>query len=313
MRIQRQGDIGRADMEALGTGVTVLTTDPRRIPTAAWEVRKELTAIDEACSRFRPDSELEVANRASGHRIALSPLLAEAVEAALRAASTTGGAVDPTVGEAMKVVGYDRDFALIEFDPSPVVNVAPVKGWSCVRFDRRWGTLQVPSGIQLDLGATAKALAADRAAARARSETGCGVLVSLGGDIATSGPAPSGGWNIHVTDWHGSGSDAPGQTVRIDSGALATSSTSVRRWKRGEVEMHHILDPATGLPVEAIWKTVSVAAATCVDANTATTASIVKGEAAVAWLTAMGLPARLVRVDGSVTVVGGWPAERLAA
>jgi thiamine biosynthesis lipoprotein len=300
-------------MQALGTGVTVLTTDPREIAAAAMEVRKELQAVDEACSRFRPDSELEVANRSSGHRVAVGPLLAEAIGVALRAAAITGGAVDPTVGEAMQVVGYDRDFSQVESSLEPVVNVARASGWTCVSFDRRWGTLQVPAGIQLDLGATAKALAADRAAARSQLATGCGVLLSLGGDIATAGAAPPGGWRVRVTDWHGAGPDAPGQTVRIDSGGLATSSTTVRRWSRGGREMHHILDPATGLPAEVVWKTATAVAATCVDANIATTASIVKGAGALEWLVQQGLPARLVRPDGSVTVIGGWPSERLAA
>ncbi len=70
-------------------------------------------------------------------------------------------------------------------------------------FDRRWGTLRLPAGVQLDLGATAKAFAADRAARRAQAEVGGGVLVSLGGDIATAGEAPGQGWVVRVTDWHG--------------------------------------------------------------------------------------------------------------
>ena len=280
---------------------------------AALEVRSEIEAIDRACSRFREDSDLEVANRASGHRLAVGPLLGEAIGVALRAASVTDGAVDPTVGEAMQVVGYDRDFSSVESSLSPVVDIKPLRGWTCVSFDRRWGTLQAPAGIKLDLGATAKALAADRAATRAHAAAGCGVLVSLGGDISTAGDGPRGGWKVLVTDWHGAGPDSPGQTVSIDSGALATSATTVRRWRRAGEEMHHIIDPATGRPAKVVWKAVSVAAATCVDANIASTASIVKGEDAVDWLSAHGLCARLVRPDGSVTVLGGWPVQELAA
>ena len=313
MTIREQGGVGRADMRALGTGITVLTTDPHEIAVAALEVRHELEAIDRACSRFRDDSDLEVANRASGHRLAVGPLLSEAIEVALRAASLTDGAVDPTVGEAMQVVGYDRDFSAVESSLSPVVNVQPIRGWTCVSFDKRWGTLQVPAGIRLDLGATAKALGADRAAGRAHAAARCGVLVSLGGDISTAGDAPRGGWRVLVTDWHGAGPESPGQMVRIDSGALATSATTVRRWKRAGEEMHHIIDPATGRSAEVVWKAVSVAAATCVDANIASTASIVKGEEAVEWLSRHGLSARLVRPDGSVTVLGGWPVQELAA
>jgi thiamine biosynthesis lipoprotein len=304
---------GRADFRALGTGVTVLTTDPGRIAATALEVRQELVEVDAACSRFRPDSEIEIVNRSHGHTVTVSPLLSEAIGAALRAAEITGGDLDPTVGEAMKVIGYDRDFASIRPDSAPLLRVAPVRGWTSVAFNQRWGTLQVPAGISLDLGATAKALAADRAAARAAGAAGCGVLVSLGGDLATAGDPPAAGWHVRVTDWHGNRPDAPGQTVCIRSGGLATSSTTVRRWERGGQSIHHIIDPRTGRPAEVVWRTVSVTAANCLDANIASTTSIIRGEGALPWLVSLGLDARLVRPNGAVTVLGTWPGERAAA
>jgi thiamine biosynthesis lipoprotein len=276
-------------------------------------VRRELAEVDAACSRFRPDSELEVANRAGGRLVVVGPLLAEAIEVALRAARITEGDVDPTVGPVMQAIGYDRDFAEIESIRESAFTSIPVSGWEQVSFDRRWGTLRLPAGVQLDLGATAKALAADRAAERAGAEVGGGVLVSLGGDIATAGAAPEEGWLVKVTDWHGAGLGAPGQTVKIESGGLATSSTTVRRWSRGGRDVHHIVDPAKGSPAEVVWRTVSVAATSCVDANIASTAAIIRGERSPAWLAQLGLPARLVRPDGAVTVVAGWPAEQVAA
>jgi FAD:protein FMN transferase len=312
-RITAVNGIGRADFRALGTGVTILTTDPGRIAAAALEVRDELPEVEAACSRFRPDSELEIANHANGRTVTVSPRLSEAIAAALRAAEITGGDLDPTVGEAMKVIGYDRDFAAIHPDPAPLVTVAPVRGWTSVRLNQRWGTLQIPAGISLDLGATAKGLAADRAAARAARAAGCGVLVSLGGDIATAGDPPTSGWHVRVSDWHGDGPDAPGQTICIRSGGLATSSTTARRWERGGQSMHHIIDPRTGRPAEVVWRTVSVTAASCLDANIASTTSIIRGEGALPWLASLGLSARLVRPNGSVTVLGTWPAARAAA
>jgi FAD:protein FMN transferase len=306
-------EVGRAQFKALGTGAVVLTTGAAEIARAAAEVRAEVDAIDEACSRFRADSELEVANRASGHRVAVGPILADAIDTALRAAELTEGDVDPTVGEALRVIGYDTDFDSVTRDGRSVVRFVPARGWRSVSFDRRNVLLQMPAGIRLDLGATAKALAADRAARRAAAATGCGVLVSLGGDIATSGPHPASGWLVRVTEWHGSPLDAPGQTVRLDSGGLATSSTAVRAWTRGGDRVHHIVDPRSGRPVEPIWTTVTVAAGTCVDANVAATAAIVRGERGPAWLQSLGLPARLVRQQGTVVAVGGWPAEGRAA
>jgi thiamine biosynthesis lipoprotein len=136
------------------------------------------------------------------------------------------------------------------------------------------------------------------------------VLVNLGGDLTVAGSTPpDGGWAVLVTDDHRSPLDADGQTVAVRSGGLATSSTTVRRWRAGGREHHHIVDPRTGLAAAEIWRTVSVAAATCVDANTASTAAIVRGREAPAWLDRMGLPARLVALDGSVSTTGAWPGE----
>jgi thiamine biosynthesis lipoprotein len=177
-----------------------------------------------------------------------------------------------------------------------------------VSLDRERRLVRVPAGIKLDLGATAKAWAADRGAAACASAGACGALVSIGGDVATSGPAPRGGWQVHVTDDHRSDPSAPGQRVSIRAGGLATSSTAVRRWSHEARTMHHIIDPASGAPVASSWRTVSVAAADCADANIAATASIVLAGAAPRWLAEQGLPARLCANDGSVTLVGDWPA-----
>ncbi|MDX6641728.1 MAG: FAD:protein transferase, partial [Solirubrobacteraceae bacterium] len=238
------------------------------------------------------------------------PLLLEAVEVALRAAALTGGAVDPTVGEALVLAGYDRDFALGLQEPARPVRARRVRGWRAIAVDRARGRITVPRGVRVDLGATAKALAADRAAAAAARAGGCGALVNLGGDIAVAGEPPSGGWSVRVADDHRAAPDAPGQTLTIGSGGLATSSTTVRRWGRAS---HHIIDPQTSRPADSRWRTVSVAAGSCVDANTAATAAIVRDGDAPAWLESAMLPARLVDRDDRVLAVAGWPAERAAA
>jgi thiamine biosynthesis lipoprotein len=101
----------------------------------------------------------------------------------------------------------------------------------------------------------------------------------------------------------------PTQIVRLVSGAIATSSTACRQWRRAGSTMHHIVDPRTGQPAGGPWRTVSVAAATCAEANAAATAAIVSGEGAVEWLTLQGMPARLVSHVGTVLHVAGWPAD----
>jgi thiamine biosynthesis lipoprotein len=175
-----------------------------------------------------------------------------------------------------------------------------------VELDREQRTVRVPLGVVLDLGATAKALAADRAADRIHRATGCGVLVNLGGDIAVAGRVPDGGWRVRVTDDEDR-AGPPEQNVAIHEGGLATSSTGVRSWRRGSQTAHHIVSPASGLSAPPYWRTVTVAGATCVAANTASTAAIVRGPGAVRWLEELALPARLVRADGCTTYTGPWP------
>jgi FAD:protein FMN transferase len=299
------------DFTALGTGATVLAADGGPLGAAREAVERELAAVDRACSRFRSDSELAEVGRAGGRQVAVSALLAEIVAASLRVARMTGGAVDPTVGEAMRRIGYDRDFALVaagDLGPLPL-RVGPVPGWRRVELDASRRLLRVPVGVELDLGSTAKAFAADLAARAAAAAARCGVLVSLGGDIAMVGPAPEGGWPVLVAEDHAAPLDGPGQVVRLTRGGLATSTTTVRRWRRGGADLHHIVDPATGLPAAGRWRTASVGAATCVDANAAATAAIVWGEPAAGWLTERRLPGRLVAVDGAVVGLAGWPED----
>jgi thiamine biosynthesis lipoprotein len=303
-----------------GTFGSLIVTRPDALDAAYELLSAEVAGIDAACSRFRPDSELSGVNRAGGRVTEVSSLFAEALETALTAAALTDGDVDPTCGGSLVRLGYDRDFAEVRADTSALTQAAlPAPGWRLVRLDQKQRTVRMPAGVLLDLGATAKALAADRAAARIAAAIGCGVLVNLGGDIAVAGPAPGGGWRIEVSDDLPAGQAggrpdrrARGPVVSIDSGGLATSCTASRDWRRGEARLHHIIVPGTGRPAHGCWRTVTVAAATCVDANTASTAAIIRGDRAVRWLARSSLPARLVRVDGRVVTTGGWPADDLA-
>jgi len=277
---------------------------------AADQLGALLARVDAVASRFRPDSEINALHRAagSGAPVPVSDDLLQAVTIALRAARLTGGSVDPTVGNAMCRIGFDRDFSsVVQGVAGDLPEPGPVAGWRSVTVDAEHSTVNLPSGVVLDLGATAKAWAVDRAATSIASRLQCGVLVSIGGDIAVGGPAPEGGFSIGIADVCGD-PDAP-QTVSIESGGLATSGVGNRHWMLGGTPVHHLIDPATGLPADSPWRTVSVAAGSCVDANTASTAAFIKGERAVPWLEEHGLPSRLVRLDGATAIVVGWPEE----
>jgi thiamine biosynthesis lipoprotein ApbE len=298
---------------AIGTTIRIVVTDPSKVGAARAILTDDLAALDAACSRFRGDSELIRLEANAGQPTRVSSLLAGAIRAALRGARLTDGDLDPTLGRAMETLGYDRDFASLPVRGGAIrVTVRHVPQWRQIELDETTGMLTVPAGVRLDLGATAKAWAADRSARRVARALDCGVLVSLGGDIAIAGEVPPDGWPIRVQDVTGDPlvpAEGPSGLIAIRAGGLATSSTSSRKWQRGGDLMHHILDPRTGRPAESEWRTVSVAAGSALDANIASTTAVIRGERAPGWLAQLGLPARLVAVDGSVTTVAGWPKD----
>ena len=303
-----------AQWSAIGTTARVVVTSPAALDAARSIVVDELAALDLSCSRFRADSEIAVLSAAAGSWVQVSDVLAEVLACALEVADSTDGDVDPTMGSDLHALGYDRDF--VEISRAGGATAGPVgyslvrrPTWRDVELVRDAHRVRTPAGMVIDLGAIAKAWCADRSAARVAAELGCGVLVSLGGDIATAGTGPDGGWMVHVQDRPDADS-GPACTVALHAGtAIATSSTVTRTWPRDGSNLHHILDPATRRPVEPVWRTVTVAAGTCVDANAASTAAVVQGNRATRWLEDRGVVARLVSADGAVRTVGGWPQE----
>jgi len=297
----------RTEFPLWGGTAVLMVTDPAALgPAEAW-LRDLLASVDRACSRFRDDSEIWYVERVNAPT-PVGTVLAEVVTEALRVARATSGLVDPTVGTAMAALGYDRDFAAVATDLPDRVVARPAPGWRSIGWDATRRLLSVPAGVRVDLGAVGKAWASDRAATLIAERCGVGTLVSLGGDLAVAGPAPAGGWRI----WVGADHEHAGPEdtlVTIVDGGLATSGITRRTWRRAGRVMHHIVDPRTGSSAEPVWRAVSVAAANCVDANAASTAAIVLGDAAPGWLADTGLPARLIGLDGRVRTVAGWPSD----
>jgi FAD:protein FMN transferase len=291
--------------EALGTTVWIEALSAPAIAERA--VRSILDAVDLACSRFRSDSELSLVNASSGKRVAIGPLLSAALGAALDAARRTDGIVDPTVGAAVGAIGYDDSFERLPTQRPPTVRIERVPGWRAVELDPE-GTVVVPAGVRVDLGATAKAMAVDLAAAAAASATCAGVLVSVGGDIAVCGTPPPDGWTVGVADSHRTAFGDADEAVTLWFGGMATSSTTVRRWYSGETDTHHIVDPRTGASARSGWRTVSVAGPSCIEANVLATWAIVCGP--TPGLDPAGTPYRAVRDDGTVLRGNGWPEPR---
>jgi thiamine biosynthesis lipoprotein ApbE len=308
IEVEAEPAVSLATWKALGTHVDLLVIGGD-IERARSAVEAVIDDVDRTYSRFRPDSELVSVNERAGATIEISPLLATAIDVALRAARLTDGLCDPTIGRALHRVGYDDDFARVAERSDPIVlRIERVPGWRSLRFDRARRTLRAPVGVELDLGSTGKALASDLAAAAARSAMGGGgALVSFGGDLAIAGDVPARGWRVLAAEDSSAAPDGPGEVIALRDGAIATSSTAVRHWMRGSVALHHLIDPRTGLPAYGPWRTVSVIAGSCVDANAASTAALIRGESGPAWVESLGLAARFVGHDGHVLRLAGWP------
>jgi thiamine biosynthesis lipoprotein len=283
-----------ARWQAWTTDVALAVADPARLPDSVRVLRRRMDDVELACSRFRHDSET---TRLRPGRQRVGPVLAELLAAALWAAEATDGLVVPTLGRSLVAAGYDRSLPALPADGPAAVPVPPAADWRALRLDRR--LLDLPDGVQLDLGATAKAWLVDDVAAHLTA-AGTTALVCVGGDLAVAGDPPDDGWPVAVGDPGG-----PVDVVEVRS-ALATSSTVRRTWRRGGAEAHHVLDPSTGAPAPRTWRTVSVAAATCLEANAASTSAVVLGPMAPKWLQHRGFAARLVAADGDVVLCGGW-------
>lgn len=268
--------------ESMGCAVEVSGAAGPRLD----EIRDLFAARDRRFSRFRDDSELAWVNGRSGRPTHVSREFARVLGLALEMAALTGGLVDPTVGRALRNAGYDRDFPLLGDDPEPVAAAAPAPGWRAVR---QWGQIvQVPRGCELDLNGVVKSLTVDDAA----DVLGGPGFVTAGGDAATRGP-------IDVA--------LPGEgAVRLLGGGVATSGSGRRRWRRGGAWRHHLIDPFTGAPAAGPWEQVTVAGASCLDADVAAKAAFLAGVGGPAWLDDRALPGRFVSAEGAVVETARW-------
>lgn len=306
----------RAQLFAIGTSIGVAATDPHQLEPALDLLRTQLDRLDKAISRFRPDSEISLlahVKTSTERGWAVSQLVRNHLHAADRAHRLSDGLVDPTVGAALVRAGYDADLATVRQRPATELDtreipVVGVTGWPRVHLHSD-GTVSLPQGTLLDLGATGKAHAADTIAARLAHFLPGGFLVDLGGDVASAGPRPVHGWRLGI---EGPGGEVA-QVVSMEGLAFATSSTQARTWNVGGRERHHVIDPRTGRVAVTPWAQVTCAARTTLDANAASTAAVILGDAAPAWLATKGVPARLEHRDGAVVTTAGWPQPRRRA
>jgi FAD:protein FMN transferase len=295
---------------AMGTAATVAVQDLDQAGTAERTLRADLDAVDRACSRLRPDSELAMVHAHAGAAVRVSSLLFDILDVSYQVAERTHGAVDPTVGGAIAALGYDedRDDMPARAVPHPRAP-GPVAGFMHLHLNAARRTVRIPRGVRLDLGSSAKAFAADRAAEHIFEELGTGVIVRIGGDIAVAGPSPQGGWKIGIATNSSTPVDPVSQVVTITSGGLASASTEGTTQMSGMRRVHHIIDPATGNRAAPYWALVTATGESCVAANAVSAAAIVWGDGAPRRLEPFGQAVRMVRHDGRIISLNGWPGR----
>jgi thiamine biosynthesis lipoprotein len=287
-----------------GVNAHLVLTEPDNVSGAFALVQDELSATDQVASRYRPDSEVRQLAESRNFEHGVSPRLAELINVALLAARSTDGLVDPTVGRDLERLGCP-DFSEPEAGAEPIAS--PLRSgahatWQDVALSG--ATLRMPPGTLLDLGATAKAHVVDRCAELVAQRFHEPVLFGLGGDLRAAGPEPDVSWSIFVQDTP----SEPSCTITLNGlKAVATSSTLHRQWVADGRRQQHLIDPVTGRSATPIWRTCTVAAPTCLTANTWSTAAMVSGPRAPGLLTSVALPSRLVGPRQTVSTFGGWP------
>ncbi len=282
-------------ISALGTQCSLLGYF--RPPSAeAVSIFSELIGqMDLAASRFRDDSEIRmIFNGEARNRVKVSPLLFDALYAALRGAEVTGGYLDPTVAGTLVALGYKADFNTTLDNgvsvPGAHQAILP-RGYKNMKLDRTNGVVTVAQGVTFDLGSTGKAFLADRIKESIEFQLSEQVLVNLGGDISASIPGDGRFWPVKITNDRSLDLTSDGITIAVFGGGVATSSTLRRAWKSGDRNVHHIVDPFSGESAKSIFDSVTVLAGSALDANIASCGTIAMALRGPDWLASTGLPA----------------------
>jgi thiamine biosynthesis lipoprotein len=284
----------------MGTQVELLAVGAPSGALAA--ARSRLAELEARWSRFRPNSEISILNRAAGRPVVVSPETLNLLALAVIGWQASAGWFDPTVLDALEAAGYDRSFERLQADgdetaggrPAP----GPVPGLAGVQFEAEAGAVTLPTGTRVDPGGIAKGYAADLLCAQLRASGAAGVCVNVGGDLRVSGTAPRGGpWAIAVPHPHG----GQAATLELTEGAAATSSPLRRAWHAEGRVAHHLIDPHTRRPAQTGVLQVTVVAGEAWRAEVAGKAAFLAGlPDALAFATRLGAEALVVDQGGGI-------------
>jgi FAD:protein FMN transferase len=303
---------------AMGTSCRVAATVPDDLRGASGAHEKalgEIARCERVLTRFEPSSDLSRVNARAGEWVVVDPVLLDALARALDARDATGGLFDPTVLPALIAAGYDRSFERLTLEHGLPHRPDDWRAGARVEIDVDRRRVRVERGSAIDLGGIGKGFSAMRAvrAMREAQPALAGCLVDLGGDIAFAGEPPGGGsWRVSIADPRDPSASL--DVLSLEAGKHAGVATSGRDRRRfgPDAMLHHLIDPATGAPAVPGPLTVTVVAATAVEAEThATALAILPTAQAPSYVAERpGLSALLVPHAGPVLRLGELPVVR---
>ena len=279
--LQRTGDDFHFTFHAMATPceLRVETQDRAAALAAARAVEAEARRIEQKFSRYRDDSVVGQINASEGREIAVDAETAHLLNFAAQCFEVSGGLFDITSGVLRRIWKFDGSDRLATADE--IKSVAPFVGWQKVTW--RAPMIALPPGMEIDLGGLAKEYAVDKALAAVQAITREPALVNFGGDLRVSGPRKNGArWKVAIESVEASGQLAG--LLELAGGAIATSGDARRFLLKNGVRYGHILNPRTGRPVAHAPRSVTVAAATCVEAGMIATLAVLQGKAAETFL-----------------------------
>lgn len=275
-----------------------LEADAATAARAAAAAQAEVTRLDRKYSHYRDDSLVAQIGSAAdaGEGIVVDAETADLLDFSATLHAQSGGRFDITAGALTKL--WDLQSGRIP-DAATIERTRRRCGWHLAVWQRPYLKLGMP-GMRLDLGGVVKEYAADRAALKCREAGADHGIVDLGGDLAVVGAHADG------TPWH-AGIKAPrepGQAfaqIELRGGGLATSGDYERVMIVDGRRYSHIVDPASGYPVES-FASVSVVADSCLVAGAASTLGMLLGlDGGGQWLRGLGLPFLCIDAGGNAS------------
>jgi thiamine biosynthesis lipoprotein len=263
----------------------IMETDDKDEAAAILEtVAHEAWRIEHKFSRYRDDNIISRINSASGEAVEVDEETGRLLDFSDQLYQMSDGMFDVTSGILRRAWQFDQSDNIP--DQQQIDALLPTIGWGKVS----WSSprIQLLPGMEIDLGGIGKEYAVDRCAQLVRDMSDISVLVNFGGDLAITRPRrDKQAWTIGRLS---SEPGAPVGVIQLQQGALATSGDQHRYLEKDGVRYCHVLNPKTGWPVEDPPHTISVAAATCVEAGMLSTLALLQGKQAEAFLQAQDIP-----------------------